>query len=287
MAELAYVQRMKIKYPIYLFSFTLITANLSADTLFSYGGDYISSASVNNSRLSTGSGTGPYLETLAFDDTTVLSPTSNYTGPNFYGGFRFSSSNVDGIISRNQIRDNGTADRIYLQPFSASTFDGSTLSFHAAYIFKQEDFNTGFTFGSNTIDGLSFTNGGFNAGTARFIVEVGDTYYVSNTTSGNGPGDFSLDSIDLATETWAVYDPATEIDFDQGAATFNLLALNNVTAVGLYTEHDSFTNSNSTPFGLGIEGFTVTGIPEPSSLALILGLGVTGFAAMRRRPRRV
>lgn len=276
-----------MKRTILLASLALISVNsaLIADTLLSYGGDY-SVGSPNYARLATGSGTGPYIETLAFDDTTVLSPSSDYTGPVFYGGYQFSSSTVNGNFSRQQIRENGTADRIYLQTYSASGWDGSNLSLHAAYIFKQEDFLTGHTTGSNNITGLSISSNSYSAGTGRFIVEVGGGYYVSNSTFNvSGTTSLNLDSTDLTTETWAAYAPASDLNFDQ-TATFSALSLDDVTAVGYYIERDSWTGTaSSTPFGLGIESFTALGttIPEPGTYALILGVCALGGAAVRRR----
>jgi hypothetical protein len=261
---------------------------LNADTLLSYGGDYISGTSSSYARTATGSGSGPYLETLVFSDSEALSPSSDYTGPTFYGGYQFSSSSVDGHLSRQQIRNGTTEDSIYLQSYSASGWEGSELSLHAVYIFKQEDFLTGHTTGSNSITGLSISSNSYSAGTGRFVVEIAGSYYVSNSTfSASGTKSLILDSTDLATEIWALYDPSSDLNFDQ-TTTFATLSLNDVTAVGFYIERDEWTGSDSsTPYGLGITSFEVNGttiIPEPSAFALIAGALALG-CVIRRKPR--
>ncbi|MGE9290247.1 MAG: hypothetical protein ACQKBT_04600 [Puniceicoccales bacterium] len=261
---------------------------LLADTLFSFGGDY-SSGDATNSRTAVGTGTGPYYETVTFDDSTPMSPSTNYTGPTYYGGFEFSSSTVNGGIGRQGIRENGSEDWIYFQSYNASGWDGSELSLHTAILFKQEDWESGFTSGSNTITGLSMTtNGGYSAGYGRFLIEIGGSYYVSSSTIlMNSTRTLELDETDLLSETWASYDPLSDLNFDQDTATFTLLNLNDVTAAGFYVERDSWTASGTgtTPYGLGLESFSVTGIPEPSNSIALLGIFSLLCTTVLRRPR--
>ncbi|WP_309380876.1 PEP-CTERM sorting domain-containing protein [Cerasicoccus frondis] len=279
---------MNSKLPLLGALWLAISIPLSADTLLSYGGDYISDSVVSFSRSATSSGSGPYTYTLNYDLDEVLSPSSNYTGPVFYGGYQFSSSTVDGQFSRQQIRNSDPLDRIYLQTYSPTGWDGSTLSLHAAFLFKQEDFLPGYQSGANLIEGLSMSSNSFGAGTGRFLVEVGGSFYVSNSTMNvSGTTSLVLDAAALSTETWAAYDPFTSLNFDQNSS-FGALALENVTGAGFYVERDSFAGSAATtPFGMGIETFEVVGItvPEPSVYALLLGAVVLGGALMRRRYR--
>ena len=150
-----------------------------------------------------------------------MSPSSGYTGPTYYGGFEFSSSTVNGIISREGIRNYAAAaDPIYYQSYNADGWEGSELSLHLAVLFKQEDWLSGHQAGANAITGLSMHTNAFSAGTGRFLVQVGGDYYVSNST------------------------------------------------------------------GLGIDAFSVSGttIPEPSSMAVMLGLvGLVMSGYLRRR----
>jgi len=262
------------------------TAVLTADTLFSFGGDY-ASGNLLNARRATGSGTGPYLETVAFDDSAVMSPSSGYTGPTYYGGFEFSSSTVNGIISREGIRDYAAADPIYYQSYNADGWEGSELSLHLAVLFKQEDWLSGHQSGANSVTGLSLSTNAFSAGTGRFLVQIGGDYYVSNSTViVSGAQTLELDVADLLLETWAEYDPNSNLNFDQ-SATFAALNLNDVTAAGFYIERDSWTGSSGpTPYGLGIDAFSISGttIPEPSSMAVMLGLvGFVMSGCLRRR----
>lgn len=257
-------------------AFLSFSTFLLGDTLLSFGGDYGSSST--NARTASGSGSGPYYETVAFDDTTVMSPSTDYTGPVYYGGFEFSSSSINGSVNRQGVRDYASGDTIYFQTYSATGWLGSDLSMHVAVLFKQEDWLNGHQSGSNNITGLSMTTNAFSAGDGRFLVEIGGAYYVSNSTvSVSGTKTLILDSVALASETWALYSPNSDLNFDQ-TATFSALSLNDVTAVGFYVERDSWTGgSNTTDFGMGIQTFTVTGntIPESSSFA-----GITGFACL-------
>ncbi|MGE9289858.1 MAG: hypothetical protein ACQKBT_02635 [Puniceicoccales bacterium] len=258
---------------IYLF-FTSIALSacpsvLSADTLFSFGGDYSSDNAINY-RTSVGSGDGPYYETVTFDFTTPMSPVTDYTGPTYYGGYEFISSTVNGSIGRQGIRENGNEDLIYFQSYSPDGWDGSELSLHAAILFKQEDWESDFSSGSNTITGLSMTtSGGYSAGKGRFLIEIRGNYYVSKSTVlMNSTRILQLDETDLLSETWASYDPLNDLNFYQHTtATFFTLELNDVTAAGFYVERDNWTPSGTatTPYGLGIKSFTVTGIQKSSN----------------------
>lgn len=278
---------MRAKLPLALA--LLATSSLvRADVLFSFGGDYISTASANNARLAIGSGSGPYLETLTFDTVTPMSPASNYSGPTYYGGFQFSSSTINGSINRQQIRDGGATDSLYLQSSVTGGWVGSTLSLHVVYLFKQADWLSGHQSGTNAISSLSMSNNSFSAGEGRFVVEIGGAYFVSQSTvSTNGAQTLTLNAAALATEQWAAYNPATNINFDQ-TATFSTISLTSLTAVGVYFERDSFAGgASNTPFGLGVTSLTVEGttttVPEPGAYALLVGVAGLGAAAFSRR----
>ncbi|MDQ8209620.1 hypothetical protein QEH52_19025 [Coraliomargarita sp. SDUM461003] len=285
-----------MKYPIATLSIALLPLVSNADTLLSFGTDMVTAdASFSRDAIYSSAGTGlnNYTDTLTFSDVDVLSPdpaTTTYTGQKFYGGYDFSSSTKNGSISGQRIRNN--LDRIFFQAYSGDNFTGSTLSAHTLYLFKQEDFATGHQSGSNNITSLSVKSNSYGDGalTARFLVQIGGTYYLSNTTATMGYSNtFEISESTLLLETWAEYTPYDSLDFDQGTAIFATLDLNNVTAVGLYAENDAYSDGTSTTaFALGITNFEVQGttVPEPSSYALLLSLMTVGLTCSRRTIKR-
>ena len=215
-----------------------------------------------------------------------ISPSSGYSGPTFYGGFQYTSTTIapSSGISRQEVRNNYQgADQIVLKATNfPDDWTGSELSLHAVFIFKQTAFDPGYTTGNLTVDGLSVNWGSVDVSasfslTGYFLVQTADTFYLSNTTFDmSSDGVFSLDATALASETWAVYDPASDLNFDQSSATYNSLVLEEITAVGIYYEDDVYDGgTNTSAFDVGIKTFNATGtvIPEPSQITFLLCLG--------------
>jgi hypothetical protein len=275
-------------------SISLLTAGsalVSADTTFQ--------------RTATASGSGPYAFQNAFGDTTPLNPASNYTGPTFYGGYSFTSSTINTGITRQQIRNDrnlhgSTVDSITLQAFRTGGWDSSNLSLHGAFLF-QESIATG-SFSTEQVNGINLTwAGSGNAAGAtpfafdgRFIVRMDGAYYVSETVFSlvAGNGSHALSGPALATERWALHDPAANLDFDQSAASFSLLTLAGVDSVGLYFENDLWSGTSAANAAFTLEltsfGITTTPIPEPSAWAALLGAAaLAGASTRRRRPSSV
>lgn len=272
-----------------------------ADVLFSYGPSttYVT-GNKTYARVASATGSGPYAFTNAFSDTTaLLNPTSGYTGPAFYGGYQFTSSTINAGLSSQYVRDafsTSSNDYLWLQAQRTGGWTGSELSMHGSYIFKQAQFNSGFTTGSLSISNLTVLVNGFGSAdaagnsydaTGRFMVQIAGTYYVSESTfsvAGNTNATFTLTGLPSA--RWAIYDPASSLDFDQSAATYTALTLDAVTEVGIYFEDDSWTgtSSSNTAFGLGIGSFLVDGsvVPEPSALSMLLP-GLSAMVLLYRR----
>lgn len=277
----------------------LATESLRADVLIGYDGSangYTSSTGLNFARtasFSSGDGTpgNPYTYTNAFSDTVALSPSSDYSGPTFYGGYFLSSTTLQGGFSRQQIRESGGSELIYLQAYRADGWAGSTLAHGGVFIFKQADFNSGFQSGAVALDGLSVKFSSFGSATGRFTVQVGGDYYVSQSTvSVTSTSVQSLSGTALTSELWAAYDPSTNLVFDVGVASFATLDLSSVTAVGLYFHRDNLAGgSGATPYGFGIESFQATGtaaIPEPAQSAALAGIATLTALGLRRRASR-
>tara|TARA_R100000027_G_scaffold66361_2_gene62161 strand:+ start:5174 stop:5878 length:705 start_codon:yes stop_codon:yes gene_type:complete len=231
-----------------------------------------------------------------------MSPASGYTGPTFYGGFEFWSGTIDAGFSRRQIRNNSSpdsSDQIYLQSYNAGGFAGQDLSLAGVYVFNQEDFGGGLETGAVLLEGLSVSTTGFINTTdptvefdGRFVVQVdGGDYYVSETTLNLAQNNatFTLSGTDLMDELWALYNPSSKLNFDQGSGSFGSISLSTVTAVGIYFEEDEWTGTGAsgTAYGLGIRSFEATGtssIPEPAQSSLVL-MGAACFAAVSLRRR--
>lgn len=252
-------------------SFFFLSATASS-LLVSYGpaAGYVS-ADAGLSRTAVRSGSGPYLDVNGYSDTVPLSPSSGYEGAVFYGGYQFSSSTLDGGFTKEMVRnDYSSMDQIYLQAWRSGGWPESTLSLHGIYLFKQEDFTAGLDVGFVVLDGLFVQVSGYgnSSGTqaydaeGRFVVQIGSTVYVSQTTFDfSANGSFSLSGASLTNELWAPYDPSNELNFDQAVAVFSSQDLAGISAVGIYFEDDvwSGTDAATTAFGLGIASFEATG----------------------------
>lgn len=276
--------------------FLSVCAPLYADVVLDYGpSDAYVSEPINFNRTTSSAGTAPYTFTNAFSDTNPLSPTANYNGPTFHGGYQFTSTTIQKNISRQRV-DNDTnptdVDQILLQGHNSEGWAGTTMSLHGTYVFKQADFNPGYKSGAISLDGLSVEYTGYGSDdlvlTGRFVVEKDDQYYVSQSTIDllKWTGSYDISGTTLASEQWAIYNPESSLDFDASSAVFNSLNLEQITAIGLYFEDDEWEGGVSqTAFSLGISSFEASGtmIPEPStSLAMLVAIGCLSLVGRRR-----
>ncbi|WP_309385890.1 hypothetical protein [Cerasicoccus frondis] len=274
---------------------------LSAATILEYNGaDSYVDSDQSFARTATNSGSGPYVSDNPFSDSSQLSPSSDYTGPTFYGGYIYTSSAVEGYLSsRQQIRDYASGDQIFVQAYRGGGWADTTLSLHGIYIFNQADFNSGFESGSIALDGVSLSWTGYintvdasSTFDGRLAIQKDGSYYLSQTTIdlAQGSGSFSISGSTLSNELWAVYDPSTSLDFDASSASFNSLELTSITAVGLYYEEDGWGGSDAatTSFGLGIKTFEATGtvIPEKSQVSVLFGIISLVIAGAYHRQRK-
>ncbi|MGE9293934.1 MAG: hypothetical protein ACQKBW_10005, partial [Puniceicoccales bacterium] len=185
------------------------------------------------------------------------------------------------LFNRQQIRNaplsavGDTDDMIYLQDYAGDGTTGATMSLHAAFVFdlpltsSLDNLTANVTSNSSNV---SFKNGA----TWRWMVCVNDTYYVSEDTfifTGYQPLNETQSLSDPSSQTWAVYDPAADLDFDQNTAAYTTIDTDHVTAVGLYVENDTWAgDSSDQAFNFYIETFAANGaaIPESSSSSLLL-----------------
>lgn len=263
-----------------------IVSSLQSATVFNYGPatNYVSPPDTSSSfsRQATALKTSPQIYTNAFSDFNKLSPSTNYSGPAFYGGYTITSSPLgpttlyEDVVRGSQFGAGSTAQYLHgirLRAVNANGWLGSGISVAGVFIFKQTDFREGFTSGAITLYGLNLMAtryGGITNYSARWVVQVGERYYVSSQTFGvplNGTSAQSLSGDALVGMTWALYDPAAELTFDSQGVSFSPLALTHVTAVGVYFSGSVNNITQTTAFDFELGEFSATGIRASQSMA--------------------
>lgn len=168
-----------------------------------------------------------------FSEATELSPQLSKPGYNtdFYGGMQATYFSTTTTINwgRTQVR-NVTGDPI---TNITGTYAGSKgtqgLVFWQSPGYQNVASPDYATFASAT-DQMTITlivDG--TMPTFRFLVKTGDTYYVSESTAT-----VTATLNDPASSHWAPYSPASNLDFDQSAATFGTIPFGELQAVGYY-----------------------------------------------------
>ncbi len=207
-----------------------------------------------------------------------------------YGGFRgeaFNNNNrntgdysmdaTNGFYLRYQPNATGETGRVVMMPFFYAAPSPQPYKLTDAGNYLQVSGNSNGAMGRFE-----------NFEQARWMVRNGTTFYVSQTSIANtNVGTRTLDSTELASEMWAVLDPASAYGFTIGTLNFNTptSALNNLNGFGMFLY--SPTPSQSRRW-IGFTEFRVdaTPIPEPGSVGLLLGAGGL-LMVMRRRLRRM
>jgi hypothetical protein len=159
-----------------------------------------------------------------------------------------------------------------------------------------------FLVGSSGSETVSFLNSGTSMsvnlrtltsdgdGNARFIVQDGSNWYVSQTATNSTSGDAW--SLNPFTESWHTYDPSTNLFLDTTSLGGTVLGstFTDIQSWGVLMQTDTSTSSasNTTPWFQADQLFLdATVIPEPSSLLLLLtamgGLSVLRLSRARTR----
>lgn len=252
-------------------------AHLTAETLVHYEAnqDYVT-ADDNFQRTAQLKSSAPYIYTNPFSSSSPLSPSNEYQGPVFYGGYQFSSSLLETGLTRQQVRDDVSGfgqdtDQIFLQAWRKGGWLDSTLSLSGIYLFQQADFDQPYHQGNVTLQALNVRWHGYGSADplgdpieiiGRFVVRIGKDYYVSqNTMELKSKGDYELSGNELKAEKWSPYDPEKAFNVNVTKTKFADLELENVTAVGIQFEAPpwSGTDTNNAAFGLGIVSFEAQG----------------------------
>ncbi|WPJ97022.1 hypothetical protein SH580_04785 [Coraliomargarita algicola] len=173
-----------------------------------------------------------------------------------------------------QIRVASEELRVQIRHTGAATAEG-------AFIWNQADFLNGYDTGtlsmsagdSMSLDITTVTTAGASS-EIRFVVNNGGTYYVSNTSTTNTSGSFTIS--DLSTETWATM--STDDTYSFGS--FSSVAMTDIQGVGYY--FDLSTTAGEGNFRLDVNDFKYTVVPEASSFGLLFGLLSFCFVLKRR-----
>lgn len=248
---------------------------------------YVSTTQEFISKSSSVNGT---TSTRAFGTAT---PASGYTGPAFSAGYEVTASaSVTGLnFNRQRVENNtgvtfGGNDFLNIAAFGSSVPASTTFSMAGVVFFSS---GSPFEMTSLSLTSTASVRSASTAQTGRYMVQVGGSYYLSQqtftlATSGNG----TVSSYNFSGNlTWAAYDPASAINFNQGSAIFNALSLSSVEGAGIYLENDSFVSpasvqTNYTVSALNLGQFHA--VPEPGTFVSLLG-GL-GLLVLFRRWRR-
>jgi len=205
------------------------------------------------------SGGGEISRTLTWSKTS--SAFSGYTGPAFSFGFERTSVSGDPSSTSLQIANYSSGDylRYLIQPNAAST----NARMFVLQIFNVASSNLGS--GSTIALTAASANGNLNStnGSVRMVVRKGGSYYISSINHSSLLGSSTFTTAQLAvtgSETWAPFTPTSAVkngmNFNQSAAVYAPLVLDNVDGVGFLLEMES-GSAGTALHEFRLSGFTV------------------------------
>lgn len=255
-----------------------ISATAADVVVADWSGDYVS-ANQNFGRAQTSLATDYALgvgatKQIVWSESALLKPTASYAAPvgkmaNFYGGM-FSSASGTGLGFQTftaNVANSSAADRLnYRSQLNASTgLTGRDGAFGIAFL--KADFLNGaaanpVTLGAGSSLSMNIT-GISSPMVARFMVKNGSQWYVSNT-SYTTTGTKTLNSasaVTLENETWATFDPATSLAFNN--VTFSTVAFTDITAVGCYAQYALAMTTDIAAKDFSVSSFTANLVNTP------------------------
>lgn len=168
------------------------------------------------------------------------------------------------------------------------------------FLWKQADWladtSTPVMLDSFMLSGRKYGADSFQSHEIRFVIHESGQFYISDVippdvASGNGTGFPGADTPpgnaltlgDPSSVAWHLYDPSTDM-FAIGAE--QTVSLAGVDAVGFYHKM-TFVAEQASTITVEYSKFSVTAtaVPEPSTVALLSGLGALAFAGVIRRRR--
>jgi hypothetical protein len=234
--------------------------------------------------------------TNAFSSVTPLNNgVASYTGPDIFGGLTGDAlRGSDGSGTPDSGFDTRALSAFSWRHQVSAPITGNV---HAVLYFKVNgaSYPTGVTLGATNWFGFSSLADGSvdgvnrfeNTGTVRFMLATSDgAFYVSSSAAADSADGRVLDGTELATESWQLFNPAVDMNFDQGSATFGTSTADlnaiGIAGFGLVVDKDSYSSDRH---WLDFTRFyaEASPIPEPSTLALASLASLAGLLVFRRR----
>lgn len=265
----------------------------AATIIADWGGDYVSAS--RGFVLPTATDTGT-TRTYNYSSSTAISPASAYAPPTgksgtFYGALQSAATGPGAALqsfNAARIFNSGTTDYINVQGDLAAAGATNFTTISGLVFFKKADFLNSLNTGSITFDSTSSftmdirTSTGTSARLVRMAVQDGSQWYLSNSSRASA-GTFSI--ANLSSQNYGAWNitsssaplPSAPGTFATAGSTFT-----DIQAVGFY--FDVPQNDGNRPV-LSINSFSLTAVPEPSSI-LLLTMGLTSAMIFRRRTGR-
>lgn len=270
-----------------------------------FGADYTSANINNTTPAGSGFATGDYNFNGSSDDRAYIRPfgsaasfpdSPSFTTPAGKSGgvinYGISYANIGSLTDPSTASLNRISSADVIQANSGA--GTSAMRMASAWYWQKASFLNGLSSSSNisfadqagsmtvTVANSGTPTGGFSR-QSRLLAQSDGQWYLSQTftTATNG----SL-TINAYTDNWYSFDPTANALFWNIGSPGSTVAgstLTNITALGVYIQHELF---DGTTGGAALQGFNslqVTAIPEPSALGLLVGASVALLALRRRR----
>lgn len=285
-------------------SLAIFATSASGQTLaVDFGADYTSNNINNSTPAGSGPATGDYDFDGSSDDRAYIIPfgseasvtsSSNWTTPAGKSGatinYGISVANIDSSTDPDV-----NLNRITSGDVIQATNDAGTSDMRMASAWYWE--KASFVNGQDTAGNLSFANSASsmtvdinNSGPkrkSRLLAQSGGSWYLSEDFSTAATGTLNINA---STANWYSFDPSANAlfwDVNNPGSTVTGSTLTDITALGVYAQHELFDGTSQNAAIQGFNSLQATVIPEPSSMALFMaGTVALALGLLRMRGKR-